>query len=61
MWQERAIWTSAGADDDVQGWLKSFVAKVGLERARELTLGIWAWAVANDAKVFPALNGSASV
>jgi hypothetical protein len=52
MWQERAIWTSAGADDDVQGWLKSFVANVGLDRAKELTLGLRAWAVENDSNVF---------
>ena len=52
MWQERAIWVPGGADDDVHGWLKSFVANVGLDRAKELTLGLRAWAVENDAIVF---------
>jgi hypothetical protein len=56
MWNNRAEWKSAGADDDIQGWLKLFVSKVGLERAKQLTLELRAWAIDNDSEIFGSNN-----
>lgn len=52
-WESRVGWIPQGVVEDVQGWLKPFISNVGMERARYLTLGLRAWAVENNAKVFP--------
>lgn len=58
--QKRNSYPTVGTTDAMRGWLGSFIRRVGLDRALDVTTNLRQWAIETDAEISKALQKNAT-